>query len=167
MISPTESGIQAGATVPNNGTFIVQGTGSLTGSGSTSANASANTSATLDLTAQTKADIQQGVEANTIIPSIVDGVMFYQVTNANTFNIIIERKKTIVNVADTVLNVDLYVEDGLYDGYELVINGCNEWSANLKGNVQDKCGVQGSIPFAGNNGLFWWSADESMWIQVI
>lgn len=97
---------------------------------------------------------------------IVDGVTFHQIPTTAPLNIQITTKKTIINVATGVTSANITVGDGLHDGYELAINGCDEWSINLIGNVQDSCGDQGSFSLS-QSSLFWWSVANGMWIQAI
>lgn len=155
-------------TTPNDGSFTVQGTGSITGFGSTSANASANTTATLDLTTNTKNDIQQGVDAYAALPALIDGVDYHHLNTGG--HVPIEKKKTIVNIPAGSLGYTINVDDALYDGYELAINGCGEWSVTVNGSIMDKCGDTDSITLGwdqGGSALFWWSKDMEMWIQAV
>src|SRR5690554_1643798 len=148
---------------PNNGSFVVQGVGALTGAGSTSADSATNSIATLDLTASTKSQIAQGVSAYNEIPELRDGVMYHHINNHT--NIPIETKKTIINVEQGAIGLNVSVDNGRYDGDELAINGCGEWAIELVGEVQDACGNMGSIGITMSK-RFWWVEAMGRWVEA-
>src|SRR5690554_3195967 len=148
---------------PNNGSFVVQGVGALTGAGSTSADSATNSIATLDLTASTKSQIAQGVSAYNEIPKLRDGVMYHHINNHT--NIPIETKKTIINVEQGAIGLNVSVDNGRYDGDELAINGCGEWAIELVGEVQDACGNMGSIGITMSK-RFWWVEAMGRWVEA-
>lgn len=154
--------------VIGNGVFTVQGTGALTGTGSTSANTNANTTATLDLTQATKNNIQAGVNANNIIPSVIEGVDVHYITTNTNHIIDIEQKKTIINVASGIsqsLGASIELGDAPYIGYELAINGCSEWTIKVLGSITDRCGNSSATIVGSGSVLFWFT--EGGWIQAI
>ena len=163
------AGIQAGSTVPNNGTFTVQGTGALTGSGSTSANASANTSATLDLNNQTKAEIAVGVDANNKFENFFGGVGQYaEYTNVSSGGFYPTTKAffNVFNPLNVPTNVD--VEDHFIHGARLVLQGVKGAGVvHYHGNFIDEMEqYQSSVSLENEKQEYMWDS-YGAWRQVL
>lgn len=106
---------------------------------------------------------QVGTAINNAIAPLIDEVTRHFATGS--MNIPINTKKTIVTVDTGVINIDLDIDDAPYNGYELAINGCGEWSANLNGRFIDKCNNVSPISVSTTSVLFWWNKDR--WEQAI
>src|SRR5690606_10207492 len=106
---------------------------------------------------------QVGTTINNAIAPLIDEVTRH-FTGGN-MHVPIVTKKTIVTIATGAINVDLDIEDAPYNGYELAINGCGEWSANLNGSFIDKCNNPAPVGASGSSSLFWWNEDR--WEQAI